>query len=260
VLGPFWSALAHFASEALAYLVGARVFLAARARSAHPLHSRHDGLWVLVGAVCGAALGSKSLAWLQFPHTLAAGGWRDPVVLLGGKTIVGGLLGGWIGVEAAKHAIGLRRSTGDLFVGALILGMAIGRLGCLLAGVHDYTYGNPTTLPWGLDLGDGVRRHPTALYEIVALGALALLLRRLPRAGQREGDRFRLFVAGYLAFRFAVEWLKPPQGGHAPALAGQPSAHLWLGALTSIQVACLVGLAYASPAILRACRRPEIPA
>jgi len=40
-------------------------------------------------------------------------------VLLGGKTIVGGLIGGLIGVELVKLAMGIRRSTGDLYAPAL---------------------------------------------------------------------------------------------------------------------------------------------
>jgi prolipoprotein diacylglyceryltransferase len=260
MLGPLWSPLAHLGLEALAYLVGGRLFLAARARSGHDLHARTDGLWVLVGAVCGAALGSKLVVWLQYPDRLLAAS-TEPAALMAGKTIVGGLLGGWLGVEIAKRRIGLRRSTGDLFVLPLIAGMTIGRVGCLLGGVYDDTYGIATNLPWGLDLGDGIRRHPTALFEILALALLAAFLgglHRVHRADLREGDRFRLFMAGYLAFRFGVEWLKPPHGlpgagaAHTPALVDQPAAALYWGTITGIQLVCLLGLAYTAPAIVRA--------
>ena len=82
-------------------------------------------------------------------------------MLLGGKTIVGGLIGGLVGVELVKLAMGIRRSTGDLYAPALAVAIAIGRIGCLLTGVADDTSGTPTSLPWGMDLGDGVSRHPT---------------------------------------------------------------------------------------------------
>lgn len=73
-------------------------------------------------------------------------------------TVVGGLLGGLVGVELSKKIIGVRTSSGDLFSYPLILGMMIGRVGCL-GGLEDNTYGEATTLPWGMDLGDGVMRH-----------------------------------------------------------------------------------------------------
>jgi len=38
----------------------------------------------------------------------------------------------------------------------LAIGVAIGRIGCYLAGLDDFTYGTPTALPWGHDFGDGV--------------------------------------------------------------------------------------------------------
>lgn len=47
--------------------------------------------------------------------------------------------------------------------------MAVGRLGCFFAGLPDYTYGVPTDLPWGVNFGDGVPRHPVQLYESAAM-------------------------------------------------------------------------------------------
>ena len=82
------------------------------------------------------------------------------------------------GVEIAKRAAGVTASTGDAFVVPLAVGIAIGRMGCFVAGLHDDTYGNATTLPWGVDFGDGVARHPTQLYDIAFVCAAALVLVR----------------------------------------------------------------------------------
>jgi prolipoprotein diacylglyceryltransferase len=153
---------------------------------------------------------------------------------MGGKTVVGGLLGGIAGVELVKLAIGEKRATGDLFALPLCVGIAVGRVGCFLAGLPDHTYGLATRLPWGVDFGDGVRRHPTQLYEIVALALIALWIvrarPRLLRGPLVRGDLFRGFVSFYLAFRFSLEWIKP-----------EPRP--WLG-LSGIQLAALLGLIY----------------
>lgn len=89
--------------------------------------------------------------------------------MLQGKTVVGAMIGAVAGVELTKKVIGVKKSAGDAFVYPLILGTAIGRIGCFLTGLSDKTYGTPTTLPWGFDFGDGILRHPTQLYEITFL-------------------------------------------------------------------------------------------
>jgi phosphatidylglycerol:prolipoprotein diacylglycerol transferase len=139
-------------------------------------------------------------------------------------------LGGLVGVELTKKRLGIKTSSGDLMVFPLLLGLGIGQLGCHLSGLTDGTFGTPTSLPWGIDFGDGISRHPTNLYEIGLLAALALLYalecgRPLP-----NGRRFKLFLASYLLFRLLVEFLK------TAALPG-------LG-LTAIQWACVPGLGY----------------
>jgi prolipoprotein diacylglyceryltransferase len=160
-----------------------------------------------------------------------------------GKTIVGGLAGGTLAVEWVKRRIGESRRTGDAFVLPLALGMAIGRVGCFLAGLGDHTQGGPTTLPWGVDFGDGIPRHPTTLYEIVALGGLAAWAAAWSRHPlKQEGDLFRGFFAGYAAFRFGLEFLKPDD-------------HDWLG-LSAIQIVCLIVLGcYARDVVAMATRR-----
>ena len=66
---------------------------------------------------------------------------------MGGKSVVVGLLGGFVAVEWVKRRIGVRRSTGDLFVIPLAVGIAIGRIGCFLTGLDDHTHGLPADLP-----------------------------------------------------------------------------------------------------------------
>ncbi len=216
----------HFVFEALGYAVGFHLLRRThgRARDGLPAEAR---IWLLVAAVAGAAAGAKGLFWLEDP----AATWahrRDPTWLFGGRTIVGGFLGGWVAVEAAKRAMGIDRSTGDAFVAPMGVGLILGRIGCFLSGPTDGTWGVPTDVPWAMDAGDGVLRHPAPLYEI---GWLALVLAALSRwVPAVPGDRFLGFMAAYLGFRFAVEFVKTQ-----PAL---------LVGLSAIQLACLAGLAY----------------
>lgn len=236
-LGPV-TVQAHLVFEMLAYAVGFRLYLRSRRRRGDVVASNQR--WtVVVAAIAGAALGSKVLYWLVDPVVTWAHR-TDAVYLMAGKTIVGGLLGGWLAVEGAKRAVGISRSTGDLFVIPLLVGTAIGRIGCFLGGLPDRTYGIATTLPIGVDFGDGVRRHPTQLYECVFAIALACFLARRRRAGDRrrarggddafpEGALFKAYLVGYLAFRVAVDFIKP-----GPTFAG----------LQSIQWAALIGAAY----------------
>ena len=166
---------------------------------------------VLAAAAVGALVGSRLLGLAEQWPTVAAA-WREGRMLVllfspGGKTIVGGLLGGWLGVEIVKKLSGIKRRTGDLFALPLCVGIAVGRVGCLIAGLADDTYGKPISLPWAVDLGDGIGRHPVQIYEIfflVLVGFLVSAKWRLP-----EGARFRIFLGSYLAWRVAIDFLKP---------------------------------------------------
>ncbi len=217
----------HVLFEALAYFIGFRVYLYTRRKERLPAVK---SIWIIVGAILGAALGSKVLYWLEDPR-LTIDNWNNYTYLMEGKTIVGGLLGGLIGVEWVKKRIGVTQSTGDDMALPIILGMAIGRIGCFMTGLDDHTYGTPTGWVTGVDFGDGVSRHPTQLYEIAFLLLLGLFLigvknrRRLP-----DGAVFQLFMTGYLAFRLGIDFIKP-------------TPHPYLG-LNNIQLACLIGLFY----------------
>ncbi len=197
----------HFLFESLAYLVAFRIYVRQRQNTGDFLETQTR--WsIIVAAVVGAAIGSKLLYWCEDPLRTAHE-WRSVQYLLEGKTIVGALLGGTIAVEFTKWRAGIQRRTGDLFAIPITIGIAIGRIGCFLAGKQDDTYGIATSLPWGVDLGDGVMRHPVQLYEVAAMVALAILLARIHTPRFAEGDRFRLFVICYYSWRLLVDFLKP---------------------------------------------------
>jgi prolipoprotein diacylglyceryltransferase len=219
----------HRVFDALSLLVGAQLFWWQLRRRPDARLGRDAKLALAAGCIVGAALGAKLIVLLEDPATTVAL-WSVPAFWLGGKSIVGALLGGLVGVEVAKRSAGIGGSTGDHFVVPLCVGLAIGRVGCFLSGLTDDAYGVPTTLPWGVDFGDGLPRHPTQLYEIAfALAFLACvpLLRRRAREG---GDVFRAFMVSYFAFRFVEEFVR---------VSPRPYA-----GFTVYQLACLAGLAY----------------
>jgi phosphatidylglycerol:prolipoprotein diacylglycerol transferase len=197
----------HWVFESLAYFLGFRVYLFIRSRFGDPVESGVRW-WAIAAAAAGAAAGSKLLFLLEDPQMTAAH-WNDLAYVMGGKTIVGGIIGGWIAVECVKSHIGESTSTGDLFAVPLCVGMAIGRIGCFLTGLYDHTFGLPTSLPWGVNFGDGIPRHPTQLYEIAFLLALGVVLLVLQRRPHRNGDIFKYFMMAYLGWRVAIGYLQP---------------------------------------------------
>jgi len=217
--------LLHTVFESLAYVCGYALYKRDRAHGGDVLGEEQR--WsVIAAAAVGALVGSRVLGLLeQAPRVHIT--FAMALLPGGGKTIVGGLLGGWIVVEWVKKLQDIRSRTGDLFAVPLCIGIAVGRVGCLLAGLADDTYGTPTTLPWGVDFGDGVVRHPTQAYEFVFLVLLAAMLRWMNNRPHVEGAVFRVFLIAYLAWRVVIDFLKP-----------QPL----VGGLNWIQWACIAGI------------------
>src|SRR5262245_20990931 len=95
----------HFVFETLAYLIAFRVYLTQRRRAGDALDDGNRW-WVIAAAAMGAVVGSKVLYWLEDPYETLAH-WRDPGYLMGGKTIVGALIGGLFAVELMKRYLGI---------------------------------------------------------------------------------------------------------------------------------------------------------
>jgi len=153
---------------------------------------------LVIGAAVGAyGFGSANL-WLSGQAGLA-------------RSIEGALAGAVAAIELYKQAHGIRLRTGARFALPIAVGIAIGRIGCYAAGLEDFTYGTPTSLPWGHDFGDGVPRHPVQLYESAAMagfcGWYVIALFRQSSIVVRDG--FYLMLAFYGAQRFVWEFFKP---------------------------------------------------
>ena len=194
------------------------------------LHRFFDFVAWIAAAGCGWLLSKSAMAPPLAPivrtkgYVIAAGAGAIAGAYLVGATsnliaqsgalshsVAGALAGGILAVELFKLSRGERRSTGGAFVAPFVIGLVIGRWGCHFAGLADGTYGVPTTLPWGVDYGDHIARHPVALYESGAMAAFFVIylasLRRKAEWTITHG--FHIMAAIYGAQRFLWEFLKP---------------------------------------------------
>jgi len=219
----------HAIFEALAFFIGFRYFVYLKKKKNDPI-KEGNRIWIMIGATFGAFFFSRLLGALENPPMFFS--THTPLLYyFSSKTIVGGLLGGLLGVELIKLAIGEKTSSGDLFLFPLILATIIGRIGCFTSGVYEPTFGIETSVPWAMNLGDGVSRHPIALYEIIFLILLWMILIKIQKSNHlKNGVLFQYFMIGYFLFRFLTDFIKP--------------AHLLPIRLSTIQMACLIGLTY----------------
>jgi len=220
----------HLILEYLAFFIAYRYYVFLRKRNTDVITS-NNRLSIILGAALGALVGSRLVGFLENP--LIEFTLNNAITLLNTKTIMGGLFGGLLGVELAKKIINESQSSGDLFVFPIILGIFIGRVGCFLSGINEFTYGKVTTSAFGMDLGDGLLRHPTSLYELFFLIFLFIALKTVNNRLQlKNGDLFKIFMLSYFGFRFCIEFLKP-------------NVFYTIG-LSSIQILCVICWLYYS--------------
>lgn len=207
----------------LALLTGFLVYLVQlRLDNIRKSNAIYIALFAIVGGTLGAKLPILIINWQlinEHPSSL--------VILLSGRTIVGGLLGGAVGTYIAKKLFHIKERLGNQIAIPVVLGMAVGRIGCLLKGC---CYGQPTHLPWGIDFGDHILRHPTQIYEMLFDIALAYFLIERKKRGVLPGSLFKIFMNSYMSFRFVLEMIRVEKVS-------------FLG-LTDFQWLCIISLIY----------------
>ena len=201
---------AHLIFETLAFLVGFQYYLLLRKKEKDLLTSE-ERLWILIAVCIGALFFSRFIAVMEHIQLITS---STPILFYySQKTMVG---------------------------------IMIGRIGCFLAGLEDGTYGSETSLIWGIDFGDGIKRHPTQIYEIIFLGSLTISFKFLENAKivsltldkfkffksnhLPDGFKFKIFLFSYLLFRFCIEFIKP--------------VYPFSFGLSFIQISCLTGIFY----------------
>src|SRR5690606_22367270 len=184
-------------------------------------------IWIMIGGILGAKLYYLAL---HLPDVI-----ENPTRMLlsrGGLVWYGGLIGGVLAYYWQMRKRNLPIATFfDATAPALLLSIAIGRVGCFLVGDD---YGLPTDSWLGVAFPQGappstagylrsigvdvpaelpdhavVTVHPTQLYEVgIVLVLFALLLKLSPRLQDRPGRLFGAFLALYGVERFLIEFLR----------------------------------------------------
>lgn len=138
----------------------------------------------------------------------------------GGLSIHGGIIGGVIaGIYfTRRHRLSFWQLADTLAPG-LILGQAIGRIGC---DVFGYAMARP--YPWGV-MADGKLLHPAQAYEFILNFALFLYLWRIRGKVKFEGQLFIHYFIIYNLIRGTIEFFRinpvifgPFSVAHATAL------------------------------------------
>lgn len=200
--------LLHPVLESVGIFIAMRYYYFLKRKSLEKINL-NVSLAILIGATAGALFGSKLIGNLENPYKLFEQTF-DFKTFWSNNTIVGGLAFGLLGVEFAKKIVGHKESTGDLITFPLILAMIIGRIGCFFTGIYEETYGVPTDSVFGMYLGDKVKRHPVALYEIVFLIFLWIILKKIEKKRKYpSGFVFQVFMISYFTFRFLLDFIKP---------------------------------------------------
>lgn len=207
---------------AIIILIG---IIAATLWTNHRLTKRGGEPWVVVDiamwAVLLGLLGARLYHVFTHPADYfyeGANPWAIFFIWEGGNAIIGALIGGALGIWIACRRVGIRFwSFADALAPGLLLAQAIGRLGNYM---NNELFGQPTDLPWGLQidssnpafptgLPEGTLFHPTFLYELLwnLLGvAIILAAERLFRL--RWGTSIAVYLIWYGVGRMWIESLR----------------------------------------------------
>jgi len=197
-----------------------------------PIHIYFFGIMIALGMLAGILLASKEAKKLGIPEdpffdllvSVLLGGfigarliyvlvynptyyWTDPLEIIrinaGGLSIHGGILGGvLVGLwRIKKHRLSLWQIA-DVIAPALILGQAIGRIGCDVFGI-------PMIKPyfWGVQV-NGSLVHPAQVYEFILDYLLFAYLWSKRLSAQYQGQIFVNYLIGFSLIRGIVEYFR----------------------------------------------------
>jgi phosphatidylglycerol:prolipoprotein diacylglycerol transferase len=166
-------------------------------------------IYIIVSGIIGARL----LFVFSNPQDFVL----DPMSIFklweGGLTYYGGFISAAIFVLAYVRVKKISILTlGDFFAPALVLGHAIGRIGCFFAGC---CYGKETNVAWSVVFRDknslavlGVHLHPTQLYESLGNFLIFFLLYFYSKKEHKKGFFVSFYFISYAVLRFVVEFFR----------------------------------------------------
>jgi phosphatidylglycerol:prolipoprotein diacylglycerol transferase len=208
-------------------------------------------VWVLIAGLLGAKALLVALDWRFY--------WKSPRELLSifqsGGVFFGGLLAGILVAwwYARRYQLPGWR-TADVLAPGVVIGQAIGRLGCFSAGC---CWGKPATVPWAVTFTDvyasrtvgtplDTPLHPSQLYESAAAFLIFFFLLWLAPRKRFQGQVTLAYVALYSIVRFALEFLR-----------GDADRGTWFGGLLSTSQIVALVLLLAAALLLPRVRRGQ---
>lgn len=255
-----WYALAYIAGILIAWRLG--VMAVRRAKlwpndtpPMTPAEIEELLTWIILGVILGGRLG---FVLFYQPGYYLANPAQILMVWQGGMSFHGGMLGvmfaGWL--FARRHGLN-KLSSADLIAHTVPIGLMLGRLANF---INAELWGRPTDLPWAVifpgpyaqdcpDITGLCARHPSQLYEAalegLILGAILLWLAYRRGAFKYPGQITGVFLAGYGAARFVVEFFRQPDAhfvtdGNPLGLAWQLGGYgLTMGQILSLPMIVL---------------------
>ena len=187
---------------AIAFLAG--IFLAVKEAKKRKINLEqvYDlSFYILIGGIIGARVAHVIEYWHNFDGLIDIFKiWQGGLSFFGG--FLGALLLAFVYIKAKKLDFW---KYADLFTPALVLGHAIGRIGCILGdGGH---VGKLTTMPWGF-LVNGEVRHVTAYYSFVFLILLFVFLYKIKDRKfikENTGSLFLIYLFTYSIGRVIID-------------------------------------------------------
>lgn len=160
-------------------------------------------------AALGVLIGSRLFYFLFYNFSTVI---ENPLQLFkiweGGMSFHGGLIGVLTGglIFCKKYKKDFY-AMADIVVIPTALGLGFGRIANFINGE---LYGRPTLLPWAVNFGDGIPRHPSQLYESAKNFIIFGVLWILKYKNLKKGTLFWTFITLYGAFRFMIEFVRQP--------------------------------------------------
>ncbi|MDH5736115.1 MAG: prolipoprotein diacylglyceryl transferase [Gammaproteobacteria bacterium] len=210
------------------------------------LRARHSEIWtgkrvedlIFYGAL-GVVLGGRIGYTLFYSFATFA---EDPVTIFyiwkGGMSFHGGLLGVITAFYLFARNNGMSFFQVSDFMAPMVpIGLGAGRIGNF---INKELIGRPmdTAMPWAMDFGDHIARHPSSLYQALSEGVLLFIIVWIYSSKQRPLMAVSaVFVMTYGLFRFVTEFFRTPDA-HLGFLAFD---WLTMGQLLSLPM-MLIGL------------------
>lgn len=164
----------------------------------------YGALGVVLGGRIGYILFYNFSAFLDNPLILFK-------IWQGGMSFHGGMLGVFIALYLfARKTNRTFFQVSDFIAPMVPIGLGAGRIGNF---INKELWGRPveSSIPWAMDYGDHIARHPSSLYQALTEGLLLFIIlffySRKPRPTMAVSA---VFMIGYGSFRFITEFFRTP--------------------------------------------------